>query len=85
MIESRRIYIDTSPYIYYLEKNLEFGNRVKEFLMCNYNSGNEFITSAITTHLCLTQEARLNWTKLFIIKGLVDMMYKQIQQRILYL
>lgn len=54
MIESRRIYIDTSPYIYYLEKNLEYGNRVKEFLMCNYNSGNEFITSAITTHLCLT-------------------------------
>ena len=31
MIESKRIYIDTSPYIYYLEKNLEYGNRVKEF------------------------------------------------------
>lgn len=48
MTESRRIYIDTSPYIYYLEKNLEYGDRVKEFLMDNYNSGKEFVTSAIT-------------------------------------
>ena len=45
MTESRRIYIDTSPYIYYLEKN---GDRVKEFLMDNYNSGKEFVTSTIT-------------------------------------
>ncbi len=37
MIESRHIYIDTSPYIYYLEKNLEYGNKVKEFLMSNYD------------------------------------------------
>ncbi|MCI8940672.1 MAG: type II toxin-antitoxin system VapC family toxin [Dorea sp.] len=48
MTESRRIYIDTSPYIYYLEKNLEYGDRVKEFLMDNYNSGKEFVTSTIT-------------------------------------
>ena len=48
MTESRRIYIDTSPYIYYLEKNLEYGDRVKEFLMDNYNSGKEFVTLAIT-------------------------------------
>lgn len=48
MTESRRIYIDTSPYIYYLEKNLEYGNKVKGFLMSNYNSGKEFVTSAIT-------------------------------------
>lgn len=33
MTESRRIYIDTLPYIYYLEKNLEYGNKVKEFLI----------------------------------------------------
>lgn len=48
MIESRRIYIDTSPYIYYLEKNLEYGNKVKEFFMEQYNSGKEFVTSVIT-------------------------------------
>ncbi len=48
MIESRRIYIDTAPYIYYLEKNLKYGNKIKEFLISNYDSGKEFITSAIT-------------------------------------
>ena len=48
MIESRRIFIDTSPYIYYLEKNSMYGNKVKEFLMRNYDSGSEFVTSAIT-------------------------------------
>lgn len=48
MIESRRIYIDTSPYIYFLEKNLEYDNKIKEFFMNNYNLGREFVTSVIT-------------------------------------
>ncbi len=48
MIESKRIYIDTSPYIYYLEKNLQYGDRVKAFLVNNYNLGTEFVTSVIT-------------------------------------
>ena len=48
MIESRRIYIDTSPYIYYLEKNVQYGDKVKEFFMNHYDLGAEFVTSAIT-------------------------------------
>lgn len=44
----KRIYIDTSPYIYYLEKNPQYGDKVKSFFMCNYNSGTEFVTSTIT-------------------------------------
>ncbi len=48
MIESRRIYIDTSPYIYYLEKNIIYGNKVKRFLMDHYDSDAKFITSVIT-------------------------------------
>lgn len=48
MIEFKRIYIDTSPYIYYLEKNSEYGNKVKEFLTRNYDLGKEFVTSVIT-------------------------------------
>lgn len=44
----RRIYIDTSPYIYYLEKNPKYSNKVKVFFMSNYNSDKEFVTSTIT-------------------------------------
>ena len=44
----KRIYIDTSPYIYYLEKNPQYGDKVKSFFKCNYNSGTEFVTSTIT-------------------------------------
>ena len=64
MTESRRIYIDTSPYIYYLEKNLEYGDRVKEFLMDNYNSGKEFVTSTITIEEYSIIPYRENNTKL---------------------
>lgn len=48
MIETRRIFIDTSPYIYYLEKNLEYGDKVKTFLRSKYDLGTEFVTSVIT-------------------------------------
>lgn len=39
MIEVKRIYIDTSPYIYYLEKNPQYSDKVKKFFMESYNSG----------------------------------------------
>lgn len=40
--------IDTSPYIYYLEKNPQYSDKVKKFFMESYNSGKEFVTSTIT-------------------------------------
>lgn len=48
MIEFKRIFIDTSPYIYYLEKNPQYSDKVKKFFMESYNSGKEFVTSTIT-------------------------------------
>lgn len=39
MIESKRIYIDTSPYIYYLERNPQYCNKVKAFFMSHYDLG----------------------------------------------
>lgn len=48
MIEFKRIYIDTSPYIYYLEKNPQYSDQVKNFFMESYNTGKEFVTSTIT-------------------------------------
>jgi len=48
MTEYKRIYIDTAPYIYYLEKNPQYSNKVKEFFIISYNSGKEFVTSTIT-------------------------------------
>ncbi len=44
----KRIYIDTSPYIYYLEKNPQYVDKVKSFFMSHYDSGTEFVTSTIT-------------------------------------
>lgn len=48
MIEFKRIYIDTSPYIYYLEKNPQYSDKEKNFFMESYNTGKEFVTSTIT-------------------------------------
>ena len=48
MIEFKRIYIDTSPYIYYLEKNPQYSDKVKNFFIKSYYSGKEFVTSTIT-------------------------------------
>lgn len=48
MTEFRRIFVDTSPYIYYLEKSPQYGNKVKTFFISNYNLGKEFVTSTIT-------------------------------------
>ena len=40
--------MDTSPYIYYLEKNSQYGDKVRNIFMESYNSGKEFVTSTIT-------------------------------------
>ncbi len=48
MTEFKRIYIDTAPYIYYLEKNPQYGDKVKDFFINSYSSGKEFVTSTIT-------------------------------------
>ena len=48
MIEFKRIYIDTSPYIYYLEKDPQYSDKVKNFFIKSYYSGKEFVTSTIT-------------------------------------
>lgn len=48
MIEFKRIYIDTAPYIYYLEKNPQYSDKVMKFFMESYNTGKEFVTSTIT-------------------------------------
>ncbi len=41
MTEFRRIFIDTSLYIYYLEKSPQYGNKVKAFFINSYNLGKE--------------------------------------------
>ena len=56
--------LSARPYIYYLEKNIEYGNKVKEFLMSTYNLGKEFVTSAITIEEYSIVPYRENNTKL---------------------
>lgn len=48
MTDSKRIYIDTAPYIYYIEKNPVYCDRVKRFFISRYESNYEFVTSVIT-------------------------------------
>jgi len=48
MIECNKIFFDTAPYIYYLEKNPVYYDSVKRFFMESYDSDKFFVTSAIT-------------------------------------
>ena len=48
MTDYSRIYVDTAPYIYYLEKNPQYAETVKRFFMDNYEAGTHFVTSTIT-------------------------------------
>ncbi len=48
MTGDKSIFVDTSPYIYYLEKNPEYSKKVKEYFMSNYELNCEFVTSTIT-------------------------------------
>lgn len=46
MIESNVIFFDTSPIVYYLEKNEQYFNKISQFIKENANA--RFITSTIT-------------------------------------
>mgnify|MGYP002626063595 CR=1 FL=1 len=43
-----KIFIDTSPYIYYLERNPQYYVRTMKYFIDKYDKGNIFFTSAIT-------------------------------------
>ncbi len=48
MIEYKRVFIDTAPFIYYLEQNLYYFEKAKEFFLYCYENDIEMITSTIT-------------------------------------
>lgn len=61
MIDSK-CFIDTSPYIYCLEGTSETAIAVRRFFNDNYDSGTEFVTSAVTFEEYLIQPFRNNDT-----------------------
>ena len=48
MTDFKKIYFDTSPFIYLLEKNPEYYDLVKQFFLDCYNDENELYTSTVT-------------------------------------
>lgn len=48
MIEFERIFVDTAPFIYFLEKNPTYYEKPKNFFRQCYEKGIEIVTSAIT-------------------------------------
>ena len=50
MIEFSRLFIDTTPLIYYVEKNPEYYDILKHFFMESYNAEKEFVSSVVTVH-----------------------------------
>lgn len=48
MTDFKKIYLDTSPFIYLLEKSPEFYEKVKRFFLDCYQSENELYTSTVT-------------------------------------
>ncbi len=48
MIEYKRVFIDTAPFIYYLEQNPYYFEKAKEFFVYCYENDIEMITSTIT-------------------------------------
>lgn len=51
MTEYKKVFIDTAPFIYFLEKNdknPQYYYKVREFLRRGYETDKEFITSVIT-------------------------------------
>lgn len=51
MIESKKVFIDTAPFIYYIEGNIgnpKYSEKAKEFFKCSYETGIKIITSVIT-------------------------------------
>lgn len=50
MIEFSKLFIDTTPLIYYVEKNPEYYDILKKFFMESYNAEKEFVSSVVTVH-----------------------------------
>ena len=51
MTDYKKVFIDTAPFIYYIEGsvgNPEYSDKAKNFFKSSYESGAEIITSAIT-------------------------------------
>ena len=48
MIGYKRIFVDTAPFIYYIEQNPEYFDKAKRFFMQAYEDDVELVTSVIT-------------------------------------
>ncbi len=51
MIDYKKVFVDTAPFIYFIEKNCnnpQYYEKVKNFLKDGYNNDKNFVTSVIT-------------------------------------
>lgn len=48
MTECKKVFIDTAPFIYYLEQNPNYFEKAKEFFLYCYENGIMMVTSTIT-------------------------------------
>lgn len=51
MIDFKKVFVDTAPFIYFIEgddHNLQYHEKVKMFFKDGYNNDKEFVTSVIT-------------------------------------
>lgn len=51
MTDYNKVFVDTAPFIYFIEKNLnnpQYYDKVKNFFMNGYDNNKEFVTSVIT-------------------------------------
>ncbi|RKI51248.1 PIN domain-containing protein, partial [bacterium D16-51] len=54
MIECEKVFLDTTPVIYFLDEDVNFGNKVESILSEILENGIEMVTSAITCMEYLT-------------------------------
>lgn len=54
MIEYRKVFLDTTPIIYFLDQDANFGNKVENILLEILEGGKEMLTSTITCMEYLT-------------------------------
>lgn len=51
MIDYKKVFVDTAPFIYFIEKDVNnpvYYDKVKNFIKNGYDNGRDFITSVIT-------------------------------------
>lgn len=51
MIDFKKVFVDTAPFIYFIENNdnnLQYHEKVKEFFKYGYDNNKNFVTSVIT-------------------------------------